>query len=131
GGDTEAEFVLAILHNYQGKVSTHVVLKEIVSRFPEDEHKLSGVRSSINSTGAVWGELGLAEAWQAKKETLTEWLTDERPTVKTFAEKHIAQLDLMIMSERRSAEARKEMRMRSYDEEVEKSGDDIANDGER
>jgi len=48
---------------------------------------------------------------------LTEWPVDERPAVKAFAEKHIAELDLMIASEQRRAETEKEMRNRSYDEE--------------
>ena len=40
GGDTEADFALAILQNYRGETSTHVVLKEIVSRFPDDARKM-------------------------------------------------------------------------------------------
>ena len=123
GGDTEADFALAILRNYHGETSIYVVLKEIVSRFPDDSHKMDGVRASIDSTGVVSGELGFAEAWRAKKESLAEWLTDERPAVKAFAEKHIAELDLMIASEQRRAETRREMRNRNYDEE-DKSYDD-------
>ena len=76
GGDTESDFALAILQNYCGETSTHVVLKEIVSRFPDDARKISGVRASVDSTGVVSGELGFAEAWRAKKESLTEWLAD-------------------------------------------------------
>jgi hypothetical protein len=117
GGDTEADFALQILQNYRGETSTYVVLKEIVSRFPDDERQMNGVRISIDNTGVVSGELGFAEAWRAKKGSLTEWLTDERPTVKVFAEKHIAELDLMIVSEQRRAEAEREMRNRSYEEE--------------
>lgn len=131
GGDTEADFSLAILQNYLGEASTYVVLKEIVSRFPDDAHKMDGVRVSIDSTGVVRGELGFAEAWRAKKESLTEWLADERPAVKAFAEKHIAELDLMIASEQRRAEADIEMRNRSYDEEDDESDDDASNEGER
>ena len=67
--------------------------------------------------------MGFAEAWRVKKESLTEWLADERPEVKAFAEKHVAELDLMIASEQRRAEAEREMRNRSYDEE-DKSYDD-------
>ena len=130
GGDTEADFVLAILRNYRGEASTDVVLKEIVSRFPDDPHKMNGVRASIDSTGVVRGELGFAEAWRAKKESLTEWLTDERLAVKAFAEKHIAELDLMIASEQRRAEAEREMRNRSYDEN-DKSDDGVDNEGEQ
>lgn len=117
GGDTEADFALAILQNYRGETSTYVVLKEIVSRFPDNAHKMEGVRASFDSTGVVSGEFGFVEAWRAKKASLTEWLSDERPVVKAFAEKHIAELDLMIASEQRRAETGREMRKRSYDED--------------
>lgn len=130
GGDTEADFSLVILQNYDGATSTHTVLKEIVSRFPDDASKMNEVRASIASVGVVRGEFGLAEAWRAKKKSLTEWLTDERPAVKTFAEKHIAELDHMIASERRHAESRKEMRKRDYEEGDNESGDNIGNEGE-
>jgi hypothetical protein len=116
GGDTEADFSLAVLQNYPDETSTYVVLKEIVSRFPYDDRKMSGVRISINSTGVISGEFGLADAWQVKKESLTHWLTDDRPAVKAFAEKHIAELDRMIAAERRRVEAEREMRNRSNDE---------------
>ena len=130
GGDTEADFALAILQNYRGETSTYVVLKEIVSRFPDDARKMTAVRASIDSTGVVSGEFGLADAWRAKKESLTEWLADERPRVRAFAEKHIAELSLMIASEQRRAEAEREMRNRSYDEDGDASNDDADNEGE-
>ena len=116
-GDTEADFALAILQNYQGEISTYAVLKEIVSRFPNDVSKMNRVRIAIDNTGVVSGEFGFAEAWRAKKESLTEWLTDERPVVVEFAEKHIAELDLKIALEMRRAEAEQEMRKRSYGED--------------
>jgi ppGpp synthetase/RelA/SpoT-type nucleotidyltranferase len=117
GDDSEADFALAILQNYEGVTSTYAVLKEIVSRFPDDPRKMTKVRVSIESTGVVCGDFGIAEAWQARKESLTEWLADERPAVKEFAEKHISKLNLMITSELRSAEAEREMLKRSYDED--------------
>jgi hypothetical protein len=117
GGDTEADFAVAILQNYHGQASTHVVLKEVVSRFPDDSDKLNEVKASIESTGGVSGELGLAEAWQAKKESFKEWLLDDRPAVKAFAERHMKELDLMIASERRRAETSRELRKRSYEED--------------
>jgi hypothetical protein len=131
GGDTEADFALAILQNYRGDTSTFVVLKEIVSRFPDDVSKMSQVRIAIDNTGAVSGEFGFAEAWRAKKESLTEWLADESPAVKAFAEKHIAELDLMIASEQRRAEAERKMRNRSYDQDDDESDDGVGNQGER
>jgi ppGpp synthetase/RelA/SpoT-type nucleotidyltranferase len=117
GKATEADFALAILQNYNGEPSTYSVLKEIVFQFPDDALKMNEVKISIDNTGVVRGELGFAESWRANKESLTEWLTDERPAVKAFAEKHIVELDLKIASEQRSAEAKIEMRIRSYDEE--------------
>ncbi len=119
GGDTEADFSLALLQNYLGSTSTDGVLKEIVSRFPHDDRKMSEVRSSINSTGvvSVSGEFGLAEAWRAKKESLTRWLTDERQVVTAFAEQHIAELDRMVATERRRVEAERELRERTRNED--------------
>jgi ppGpp synthetase/RelA/SpoT-type nucleotidyltranferase len=117
GTDSEADFALAVLQSYRGETSTHVVLKEIVFRFPDDARKLSRIKDSIDSTGLVSGEMGFAEAWRKKKESLKEWLADERPSVKAFAERHIARLDLMVASERRRAESDREMRVRSYDDE--------------
>ena len=61
---------------------------------------------------------------------MREWLADERPAVKAFAERHIGELDLMIASEQRRAEAQREMRHRSYDEDDERFDDDAANESE-
>lgn len=117
GSDTEADFALAILQNYQGETFSYIVLKEIVSLFPDDVSKMSEVRYAIDNTGVVTGEFGFAEAWRARKESLKEWLADERPAVKAFAERHITELDRMIAAEQRRAESEKEMRNRSYEED--------------
>lgn len=127
GGDTEVDFVLAIIRNYHGEISTHAVLKEIVARFPGDDSKMSRVAMAIDSTGVVCGEFGLADAYRAKKDAMEKWLTDERPAVHTFAKKHIAGLDLMITSEQARVEAAREMRKRDYDEEDDESD---MNDGD-
>lgn len=117
GGDTEVEFALALLQNYRGSTSADGVLKEIVSRFPQDDRKMDGVRISINSPGVVSGEFGLAEAWRVRKESLARWLTDTRPAVTAFAEQHMAELDRMIVAERRRVEAERELRERSRHED--------------
>jgi hypothetical protein len=117
GGDMEADFSLALLQNYMGSTSTDGVLKEIVSRFPQDDQKMGGVRISINSTGLVSGEFGLVEAWRVKRESLTRWLKDERQAVRALAEEHIAELDRMIVAEQRRVEAERELRERSRHED--------------
>lgn len=116
GGETEADFALQTLRNYEGETSTHVVLKEVVSKFSEDKYRMSMVGICIDSTGVVSGELGFAQAWRARKETMAEWLADDRPVVRAFAEQHIRTLDLRIAEEHRRAEANKEMRHRDYED---------------
>ncbi|CAN5421264.1 hypothetical protein BH10PSE6_BH10PSE6_05260 [soil metagenome] len=116
-GDREAQFALAILQNYDGEVSTHPVLKEIVSRFSDDADIMDAVRISIENTGVVSGELGFADASRFRKEALAEWLTDERPVVRTFAKKLISEFDVTIASEQRRAETEREMRKRNYDDD--------------
>lgn len=119
GGDKEAEFSLALLDNYLGSTSIDGVLKELVSRFSHDDRIMGGVRTLINSpgAGAPSGELALANAWQVKKESLARWLTDERPVVAAFAERHMAELDRMILEERRRIELEREIRERTRHED--------------
>ena len=119
GGNNETEFALALLQNYLGSTSTDRVVKEIVSRFPEDNRIMGGVRTIINSPNmaSVSGEFALAEAWQVKKESMTSWLTDERPVVRSFAEQHLAALDRMIAAERHRVETERELRERSRHED--------------
>ncbi len=119
GGDTEADFSLALLQNYLGSTSIETVLKEIVSHFSHDDRRMLEVRTIINSTSLVSDseELAQAEAWRVKKELLMSWLTDERPAVKVFAEQHIAELDRMIAAERHRVETERELRERSRHEE--------------
>ena len=119
GSDREADFSLALLQNYLGSTSTDDVLKEIVSRFSHDDRIMGGVRTIINSPSmaSISGEFRLAEAWRVKKESLTRWQTDERQAVKVFAEQHMAELDRMIVAERRRVEVERELRERSRHED--------------
>lgn len=119
GGDREADFSLALLQNYLGSTSTDDVLKEIVSCFSHDARIMDKVRAIINSPSmaSISGEFRLAEAWRVKKESLTRWLTDERQMVKGFAEQHMAELDRMIVAERRRVEVERELRERSRHED--------------
>lgn len=119
GGNNETEFALALLQNYLGSTSTDRVVKEIVSRFSEDNRIMGGVRTIINSPNmaSVSGEFALAEAWQVKKESLTSWLTDKRPVIRSFAEQHLAALDRMIAAERHRVETERELRERARHED--------------
>jgi ppGpp synthetase/RelA/SpoT-type nucleotidyltranferase len=117
GDATETDFALAVLPNYNGNASTHAVLKEVVARFPKDEGRLDAATMIIDNTGAVSGDLGFAEAWRARKSLLEKWLLDDRDSVREFARKHMARLDLLIASEHRQAESRREMRKRDFEDD--------------
>lgn len=119
GGDQETRFALAILRNYKGAAAIYPLLKEIVARFPDDERKMSAVSASITSTGVVSGEHGFAEAWRNRRQSLMEWLSDERPSVVEFAKHQMAKLDLMIADEHRRAESNREMFVREFEESPE------------
>jgi hypothetical protein len=116
GGELEASFALAILANYRGAPATHPLLREIVARFADDERKMKLVANALNSTGVVSGEYGFANAWRERRQSLSVWLTDERPRVREFATQHITKLDLMIADEQRRAEAGRAMYEREFDE---------------
>ena len=117
GRDREADFTIALLQNYLGSTSIDDVLKEIVAHFPQDSRKMDEVRTIINSPGGRSGAFGLANAWRVKQESLTRWLIDERTAVTAFAAQHIAELDQMIMAERRRVEAERELRERTRHED--------------
>ena len=119
GGNKETEFALALLQNYLGSTSTDRVVKEIVSRFSDDDRIMGEVRTIINSPNmaSVSGEFALAKAWHVKKESLTHWLTDERRAVSSFAEQHMAELERMIAAERYRVEVEREARERSRHED--------------
>ncbi len=120
GTGTDADFVLAVMENYHGEPATHEVLKRIVAKFPEDQSKITGVNMSFDSTGVVMGEFGFAEAMRQKKTAIEPWLSDSRPEVRAFAERHIRGLDLRIADEQRRAEERKALRELDYDDDDEK-----------
>ena len=130
GGEREASFTLAILANYRGVPATHAVLKEIVARYSDDDHKMKVLANTLNSTGVVSGELGFADAWRERREWLTDWLTDERPRVQEFATGHIAKLDVMIADEQRRAEANRAMYEREFEEPDAAAANDERDDPE-
>jgi ppGpp synthetase/RelA/SpoT-type nucleotidyltranferase len=115
GGDSETSFALAILANYQGAPASHQLLREIVAKSADDEGKMKLVANVLNSTGMVSGEYGFANAWRERKQSLSEWLSDERPSVREFAAQHIRKLDLMIADEQRRAEAGRAMYEREFE----------------
>jgi hypothetical protein len=114
GTDDDIAFVTAILSRYRGEPATHVVLKALISRFPENDQRLTKVEFCLENTSVVAGPFGFVEAFRAKKAEIAGWLGDEDAKVKAFAAQFMARMDDRIASEQRSAEERAELRKREY-----------------
>jgi hypothetical protein len=114
GDGRDIEFVLSVLRSYEGQSFLHDMLKEIVEVLPADDRLLREVGGILDATGAVWGEFGIVEAYQQKKNEIEAWRTDPRAKVRSFAERHLLSLDRQIGVEQRRSEEDLELRKRSY-----------------
>lgn len=117
GTEEAIDFVLKVLRAYQGEPFLHGVCKEIVNAVPEDDKRLGEIEIVLESTGVVSGQFGFVEAYQRKKEEVLPWLTDDRPKVRSFAERYRRSLDRVIASEQRRSEADYELRRREWPED--------------
>jgi hypothetical protein len=104
GSDSNLEFVIGILRNYQGEPFIHRLCKEIVKKTDSGNPLLNEVSIALESTGIVSGEFGMAEAYERKREEVLEWLSDPNERVKAFAKRYIADLEQMRDAEIKRAE---------------------------
>ena len=116
GTDDDMGFILQVLRAYQGQQTTHMVVKELVARLPEDDRRLEIAEICLQSTGVVSGEFGFVDAYRARKSQIEKWLTDTRQQVRNFAERFMRRLEQGIAAEQRRAEQSKEMRRRHYED---------------
>lgn len=115
GNDDDIAFASAVLGRYRGEPATHVVLKAIIKRLPDNDQRLRKVEFCLENTGVVAGPFGAVEAYRAKKAEIALWQDDDNPRVKAFAAQFMTKLNLRIASEQRAAEERLELRKREYD----------------
>jgi hypothetical protein len=108
------EFVLEVLERFDGAKEARPVYKAIVSKLPSEGPLLNTVGVGLDSTGFVAGEFGTAEAYKERRAAVAQWLEDADEKVRSFARKHVAQLDCMIACEQRRAEEDLELRKRSW-----------------
>lgn len=119
GSDEDYDFASRLLENYHGEPPTHDVIKELIERLPENDPKLTRLDICLSNTGIVSGEFGMVAAYRRKKEAIALWLEDSRPKVRAFAESYVKRMEQQIASEQRSAEIRRELRIRNYETESE------------
>lgn len=104
GSDSNLEFVIGVLRNYQGEPFIHRLCKEIVKKTDSGNPLLNEVSIALESTGIVSGEFGMAEAYERKREEVLDWLSDPNEKVKAFAKRYIADLERVRDAEIKRAE---------------------------
>lgn len=116
GDESDVEFVLGILSAYSGENFLHPLCQEVVKRLPSDSPLLRNVSVVLESTGVVWGEFGMADAYERKRLEMLGWLEDPDENIRTFARKFISNLELVRDSERRRTEEGLALRKFKYGE---------------
>jgi hypothetical protein len=119
GAEDDIDFVLSVLHSYNGGMFLHEVCKALVEALPEGDARIDQIEVILDSTGVVSGEFGMVHAYQRKKEEMQSWLSDVRSKVRGFGEAHLRSLDRAIAAEQRRSEANYELRRRSWPEDEE------------
>lgn len=104
GSDSNLEFVVGVLRNYNGELFVHRVCKEIVKAIGTDSPLLNEVAVALETTGVVSGEFGMAQAYERKRQEVLDWLSDPNERVKAFAKRYIADLEQMRDAETKRAE---------------------------
>jgi hypothetical protein len=117
GDDTNLNFVLAVLRNYDGGTFMHELCKALVEALPEGDERAGKVTIILESTGTVSGEFGMVQAYRRPKDEIQHWLADPRVKVRHFAEVHLRALDRAIAAEQRRSETAYELRRRDWPEE--------------
>lgn len=117
GGDANLEFVLAVLRNYEGQPFVHRLGRAIIKVITTESQYRTEVAVALSSTGAMWGEFGIAQAYERKRQEMLDWLTDSSRSVQEFAKWHIADLERMRDAEHKRSEEEIALRKFRYGEE--------------
>lgn len=107
GDDASLEKALALADPSTGG-DPHLLL-EIVRR-TDNERILDRVGASLYSTDVVWGEYGIAGAYESRREMLSRYLEDRSERVRRFAERMIESFEKSIQEERVRVAERIEIR---------------------
>ncbi|MDZ5455791.1 hypothetical protein [Azohydromonas lata] len=112
GDRVDLEFVLAIVRSYGGGAPILDVCKAIVKVVPQESKEWRTLAAAIKTIGGVWGEYGLVNAFEAKRDEIAAWRADEDALVRAFADWLTEQLERMIAFEKQQAD--EELTLRKY-----------------
>lgn len=112
--ELDIEFVIGILRTYEGSPKIQTVCKEIIKTVPERSKFWNEVAATLESTGVVCGEYGMAEAYESKVLELSSWLNDDHERVRAFAAWLIGNLQNLIEQERQRTDQNLALRKYQY-----------------
>jgi len=121
GKNPDLNFVVQVLRTFEGEEFLHPLVQEIIDRLEPESELLEEVDLVLSESGVVSGEFGFVELYKKRRDQITNWLGDERPRVREFAEKHIRSLERRIAAEKRRAEQDYELRKRNWGSGEDKS----------
>ncbi|NVM92905.1 hypothetical protein FHT32_006598 [Variovorax sp. SG517] len=114
GAEDDIEFVLAITRAYGGGAPILDICKAIVKAVPEQSTAWREVAAALETTGTVWGEHGMVQAYQRKRDQIGAWKTDENERLRAFSAWLAEQLDRRIDAERQRADESLAVRKYQY-----------------
>lgn len=114
GKKSDAMFVTGVLRNYHGEQFVHSLCRQLVITHHDDRKMMTDVMITLQTTGVVMGEFGMAEAYAQKAGELKYWLSDDEAVLREFAEQYIEQLGRQEEHERLRAEESIELRKHKF-----------------
>lgn len=105
-GIDDLEFVVAVLHAFNGETDVTVLCRVMVEMIPEDDERLGDVESLLFEVGGTTGEHGLVIAYSEVRNRIRQWLEDESPRVTHFAKRFLHSIEQAIANEQQRADQR-------------------------
>lgn len=99
-----SKIVLSILETYEGQAFLYPVCEEYARRFGQTKEKRQRLMGALIRTGVVCGEYGMAEAYEAKRQTIHREEKSRNRQVRLFWEEYEEFLLSMGTSEKERAE---------------------------
>lgn len=109
-GIDSIQFVIAVLHAFNGEIDVTEVCRVMVEVLPERHEYLDDVQSLLFQVGGTTGEYGLVEAYESVRDRVAQWRADESMRVKQFAGDFLHTIEQAIASEQQAADERLQQR---------------------
>lgn len=112
------KYICEVIRQFEGNPAIFPVCRAAVAALDDGAKERSDIWSVLVATGVLSGELGMAEAYEAKIAHIAAWKTDPDEKVRSFADELTSDLQRMATEERRRGVERRERRKRDFDDGI-------------